>query len=215
MAHHSFTLSPPLLCLRGWLPKGEGDEDPQIKEGNKENKVKGINSKWTVEKLNSVSHKARWLSYYPENLVHWSILNKSFLVIFFTCFQVLPLAVLKYFKFTCKFGCASSSVLVLSPLQPKSGGGGRRRGGQRHKGKSQTSSTISTAAPSSSGIGGCWTALLSPVNLPLCYHSTKCLHSTNHEGYRYLEQDTLLTLTPCLFTPGLIVFVVVFLKREH
>lgn len=29
----------PLLCLRGWIPKGEGDEDPQIKEGNKENKV--------------------------------------------------------------------------------------------------------------------------------------------------------------------------------
>ncbi|XP_026207103.1 GTP-binding protein 1 isoform X2 [Anabas testudineus] len=39
--------------------------------------------------------------------------------------------------------------------QPKSGGGGRRRGGQRHKGKGQNSSTNSTAAPSSAGIGGC------------------------------------------------------------
>lgn len=38
---------------------------------------------------------------------------------------------------------------------PKSGGGGRRRGGQRHKGKGQNSSTNSTAAPSSSGLGGC------------------------------------------------------------
>ncbi|KAE8283223.1 GTP-binding protein 1 [Larimichthys crocea] len=38
---------------------------------------------------------------------------------------------------------------------PKSGGGGRRRGGQRHKGKGQNSTTNSTAAPSSSGIGGC------------------------------------------------------------
>ncbi|KAF1379371.1 hypothetical protein PFLUV_G00175370 [Perca fluviatilis] len=38
--------------------------------------------------------------------------------------------------------------------KPKSGGGGRRRGGQRHKGKGQNSSTNSTAAPSSSGIGG-------------------------------------------------------------
>ncbi|XP_026207095.1 GTP-binding protein 1 isoform X1 [Anabas testudineus] len=39
--------------------------------------------------------------------------------------------------------------------KPKSGGGGRRRGGQRHKGKGQNSSTNSTAAPSSAGIGGC------------------------------------------------------------
>ncbi|KAM7372130.1 hypothetical protein PAMP_009323 [Pampus punctatissimus] len=39
--------------------------------------------------------------------------------------------------------------------KPKSGGGGRRRGGQRHKGKGQNNSTNSTAAPSSSGIGGC------------------------------------------------------------
>lgn len=31
-----------LLCVHGWLPKGEGDEDPQIKEGNKENKVKCV-----------------------------------------------------------------------------------------------------------------------------------------------------------------------------
>ncbi|XP_078140722.1 GTP-binding protein 1 isoform X2 [Centroberyx gerrardi] len=42
-----------------------------------------------------------------------------------------------------------------STQPPKSGGGGRRRGGQRHKGKGQNSSTNSTTAPSSSGIGGC------------------------------------------------------------
>uniref|UniRef100_A0A672FNL5 GTP-binding protein 1 n=1 Tax=Salarias fasciatus TaxID=181472 RepID=A0A672FNL5_SALFA len=38
---------------------------------------------------------------------------------------------------------------------PKSGGGGRRRGGQRHKGKGQNSNSNSTAAPPSSGTGGC------------------------------------------------------------
>lgn len=32
-------------CVAGCLPKGEGDEDPQIKEGNKENKVKWVNFK--------------------------------------------------------------------------------------------------------------------------------------------------------------------------
>ncbi|XP_007562956.1 PREDICTED: GTP-binding protein 1-like isoform X1 [Poecilia mexicana] len=37
--------------------------------------------------------------------------------------------------------------------KPKSGGGGRRRGGQRHKGKGQSSSTNSMAAPSSTATG--------------------------------------------------------------
>uniref|UniRef100_A0A672FU51 GTP-binding protein 1 n=1 Tax=Salarias fasciatus TaxID=181472 RepID=A0A672FU51_SALFA len=45
--------------------------------------------------------------------------------------------------------------LCSSVLQPKSGGGGRRRGGQRHKGKGQNSNSNSTAAPPSSGTGGC------------------------------------------------------------
>lgn len=36
MPHHA---SPSFARLAGFL-KGEGDEDPQIKEGNKENKVK-------------------------------------------------------------------------------------------------------------------------------------------------------------------------------
>lgn len=31
-----------LFRLRGCLPKGEGEEDPQLKEGNKENKVKQV-----------------------------------------------------------------------------------------------------------------------------------------------------------------------------
>ncbi|XP_003964589.1 GTP-binding protein 1 isoform X2 [Takifugu rubripes] len=57
---------------------------------------------------------------------------------------------------------ASDEAAALAPpaglnaaQQPKSGGGGRRRGGQRHKGKGQGNSTNPTAAPSSSGVGGC------------------------------------------------------------
>lgn len=71
----------------------------------------------------------------------------------------------------------SDRVFLSSLLQPKSGGGGRRRGGQRHKGKGQNSSTNSTAAPSSSGIGGCWTALVpcKPSSL-LSLHQVSSFH---------------------------------------
>ncbi|XP_035470343.1 GTP-binding protein 1 isoform X2 [Scophthalmus maximus] len=49
----------------------------------------------------------------------------------------------------------AQSAVPNTTQPPKSGGGGRRRGGQRHKGKGQNSGTSSTAAPSSSGTGGC------------------------------------------------------------
>lgn len=37
------------------------------------------------------------------------------------------------------------------------------------------------------------------AHLPPCHRSTKCLHSTTHDGYRCLEQDTPHSCYACLF----------------
>ncbi|CAN9505941.1 unnamed protein product [Ophioblennius macclurei] len=52
-------------------------------------------------------------------------------------------------------GTTAQTAGANTTQPPKSGGGGRRRGGQRHKGKGQNSNSNSTAAPPSSGTGGC------------------------------------------------------------
>lgn len=193
MANHSM-LS--LLCLRGWLPKGEGDEDPQIKEGNKENKVK-IGS----FKINKNSGE-------PGPDVFWLYSSYSFLTTL--------LAILNTILHTADIHKIWRYLIVfrfLSSVQPKSGGGGRRRGGQRHKGKGQNSTTNSTAAPSSSGIGGCWTALVSckPPSL-LSLHQVSSFH-------KFMKETSVWTfhtlITPRIFTPGLRVVFFVFVKWKE
>lgn len=64
MSHYSITTS---LILLAWLPKGEGDEDPQIKEGNKDNKVKQVISEWD-----------RGTTWVQENVYARSFLSRLF-----------------------------------------------------------------------------------------------------------------------------------------
>lgn len=113
---------------------------------------------------------------------------------------------IKYFKSTCKFGGSLSSVFFFSLHCSQSleevEGEGVARG---TKEKARTAPTPQQLPPHLE-LEAAELPSGPLVNLPLCHHSTKCLHSTNHDGYRCLEQDTPHPYYTCLFfTPGPIV----------
>lgn len=172
--------SPPLLCLRGCLPKGEGDEDPQIKEGNKENKVKRGHSKWSRTGTANLNSGDNVCCTKQDDGVH----SLAVLPLFFEQHTAWCYYIKLWLKNVWPYQTLLLSLLIAKVRRGREEEGWpaaqRKRPEQQHQ------------LHSGSLLIGDWRLLnTSLANLPLCDHSTKCLHSTNPQRKTDVWRKTL------------------------